>query len=406
MITFVEADNTLILVYKPDDMSPHWVLESLRDSSEVTISKCFYFKSKDVISPEIDDKLSGDESIYFKLGKLQGNYYCIPGRILSINNNLFMDKKISFERKLFIAERQTSIFRRLASLLGKNTPIVIGGNQNGAIPINTFNDLIKNFPNTTELNHYANSRVYTILAQYLDGMKDAKGKYEAYLNRKTFANLPKLDLDDLNQYEIEKYTLIRDMISDALVSKKNWSEKDWQKMMVQFIPLLFPKYIMVLQNVTINDYYSKPGKKTSRYIDVALVDASGNIDVIEVKKPFDDKILSGSLYRGNSIPALELSGGIMQAEKYLFHLSKWGLEGEKTLTKKYQNNLPAGMSIRISNPKAIIIAGRDKIKDSDMNDQQKLDFEIIKRKYAKMIDIITYDDLLKRLDNTIAALKK
>ncbi|WP_369826847.1 Shedu immune nuclease family protein [Pantoea sp. ICBG 1758] len=130
------------------------------------------------------------------------------------------------------------------------------------------------------------------------------------------------------------------------------------------------------------------------------------MDVIEVKKPFDDKILSGSLYRGNSIPALELSGGIMQAEKYLFHLSKWGLEGEKTLTKKYQNNLPAGMSIRISNPKAIIIAGRDKIKDSDMNDQQKLDFEIIKRKYAKMIDIITYDDLLKRLDNTIAALKK
>lgn len=33
-----------------------------------------------------------------------------------------------------------------------------------------------------------------------------------------------------------------------------------------------------------------------------------------------------------------------------------------------------------------------------------LDFEIIKRKYANMIDIITYDALLRRLNNTIIAL--
>ncbi|WP_251300665.1 DUF4263 domain-containing protein [Escherichia coli] len=32
-----------------------------------------------------------------------------------------------------------------------------------------------------------------------------------------------------------------------------------------------------------------------------------------------------------------------------------------------------------------------------MTDGQLLDFEIIKRKYANMIDILTYDDLLRRL---------
>ncbi|MGT2492077.1 Shedu immune nuclease family protein [Cupriavidus basilensis] len=167
---------------------------------------------------------------------------------------------------------------------------------------------------------------------------------------------------------------------------------------------LFPKYIKVLENITIHDYYSDPGKKTNRYIDIALVDANGNLDVIEVKKPFDDKILRKSPYRGNSIPTSELSGSIMQAEKYLFHLSKWGVKGETTLTTKYATELPTGMRIRISNPKAIIIVGRDQIGGANMTGSQLLDFEVIKRKYANMMDIITYDDLLRRLNNTIAAL--
>lgn len=135
------------------------------------------------------------------------------------------------------------------------------------------------------------------------------------------------------------------------------------------------------------------------------MDANGNIDVIEIKKPFDDKILRKGEYRGNSIPTAELSGSIMQAEKYLFHLSKWGIKGEQALTKRYESMLPPGTSIHISNPKAIIIVGRDQIGDADMTPQQQLDFEVIKRKYANMMDIITYDDLLRRLDNTILALK-
>lgn len=94
----------------------------------------------------------------------------------------------------------------------------------------------------------------------------------------------------------------------------------------------------------------------------------------------------------------------MQAEKYLFHLSKWGVQGEKALNTRYAAKLPAGMEIRISNPKAIIIVGRDQIGGATMTRGQLLDFEIIKRKYANMMDIITYDDLLRRLNHTIAAL--
>ena len=65
------------------------------------------------------------------------------------------------------------------------------------------------------------------------------------------------------------------------------------------------------------------------------------------------------------------------------------------------------MSIRITNPKALLILGRDRRPDGGLalDQRQTFDLEVIKRKYANMMDIITYDDLLRRLDNTIASLQ-
>ena len=60
------------------------------------------------------------------------------------------------------------------------------------------------------------------------------------------------------------------------------------------------------------------------------------------------------------------------------------------------------MKIRIANPKAIIIVGRDQISGAAMADGHLLDFEVMKRQYANMMDIITYDDLLRRLDTIVA----
>ena len=60
------------------------------------------------------------------------------------------------------------------------------------------------------------------------------------------------------------------------------------------------------------------------------------------------------------------------------------------------------MTIHITNPKAIIIIGRS----NHFSKDQDFDFEIIKRKYANIADIITYDDLLNRLENILEKLKK
>ena len=49
----------------------------------------------------------------------------------------------------------------------------------------------------------------------------------------------------------------------------------------------------------------------------------------------------------------------------------------------------------------MLILGRSK----DFDEQQKFDFEIIRRKYVNIMDILTYDDLLARLDRIIDKFK-
>lgn len=406
MLRFQITAAGVDLEYKGDlGANNRWVWDELIDNEEARVSRIFSFKVADLLNPPAPSQDFDDYEYRFRFGTFEDDYVRIPARILDIKNDLLISREVTLKRSIFAAERNVSIFGRLSELLEHSDPILIGGGRRDAIPWEVFNELLKKFPNTYELNRYADARVHTILSQYLDGMRDARGRYESYLSKRaSLGNTASLDLSGMKKQEVQKYILIRDLISDALATKRDWSERDWQKLMSSFLLLLFPKYIKVLENVTIHDYYSDPAKKIDRFIDMALVDANGNLDVIEVKKPFDDKILRKSPYRGNSIPTSELSGSIMQAEKYLFHLSKWGVRGETLLTKKYAAELPKGMRIRVSNPKAIIIVGRDQISGANMSGSQLLDFEVIKRKYANMMDIITYDDLLRRLNNTITAL--
>ena len=48
-------------------------------------------------------------------------------------------------------------------------------------------------------------------------------------------------------------------------------------------------------------------------------------DVIEIKKPFENCVVTKKKYRDNYTPMKELSGTIIAIrKKYIFHLNKWG----------------------------------------------------------------------------------
>ncbi len=404
--------SDVVLTYRAEQPGNGWVWRELRDHGTVTLSRVFTFERQDLVAePDVtpEDNDFEDFQYQFRFATRHDGYFHIEGRILAIDNPvLIAEAGLDLERKVFVAERNISIFSKMADLIDPGQPIIVGGSRTGAIPIPDFQALLSKFPNTGELNRYAAARVATVVGDYITPLKDARAQYEAYLNRRrsTMTDAA-LAQPELLQTEIEKYVYIRDTIADWLRDSSTRSEGDWQKMILNFLLLIFPKYVAVLSNVKVVDAYSTPGATKDRFIDLALIDAAGNIDVIEIKKPFDDALLGRTPYRDNYIPTKELSGGIMQAEKYLFHLSKWGLAGEKTLTQRYAHKLPSGMRIRITSPKAMIILGRDRRPNGSpaLDASQQLDLEIIKRKYANMIDILTYDDLLRRLDNIIASLR-
>lgn len=401
MVSFNEVDGELLLSYEADQ---RWTgLDArLREGEEVLIRKTFSVSTNDLVQP-LPDKDDAEEFIestrIFKIGTVDDNYYWINKGVLDLKHDLRITKQVKLEPKLFIAHRDISIFSRIDALCDE--PIIIGGDVESAIPIDEFRRLLKTFPTSTEVDRYAASRITRVLKDYLDTMSDAETKLQDHLRRKE----PKQEIKRVGlvaEYETDKFEFVRDELKAMLDTPKGYSEADWQRRILKFILLIFPKYIAVLPNLQIIDFYSMPGTTKKRFIDLTLVDAGGTIDIIEIKKPFERCLLSNNPYRDNFTPKKELSGAVMQAEKYIFHLSKWGQAGEVAIQKARASELPPGLKIQITNPKALLILGRD----NDFTNAERLDFEIIKRKFANMMDIITYDDLLRRLNYIIVMMQR
>jgi hypothetical protein len=397
MLKIIKQENRLLLEYRPDRDGADWIDNDLQAKGYVTIRRVFTFGAHHLVQEDNEDHPWEGDVRTFVLGHADGEFYQIERDILGLKHDLLLHKEMTITSKTFIATRDISIFRKIDRLIDEE--IVIGGDAEGSVPIDEFVSLLNNFPTTTELTHYANARISRSLQDYFGTMSDAQKKLDSFLNRKRTIKTPSR-VGFLKEYEPRKFEYIRDELNNLLKESEGYDEKDWQKLIVNFLLLIFPKYIAVLENLHIKDFYAKPGKVTPRYIDFTLVDADGTVDIIEIKKPFSNCLLSKRKYRDSYTPKMELSGSVMQVEKYIFHLQKWGRDGERAILEKRKDELPSGLEIKVTNPKAMIILGRD----SDFVDDQKFDFEIIRRKYANVIDIMTYDDLLRRLDNIISML--
>lgn len=392
MIRISKDEQRLLLEYSPDGIaSAEWVNEKLRVEGKVNLKGIFLF-SKDSIILSDDDY--DEDFLTFLLGELRGDYYVIHQDILGIGRDLWLFRDMKINKKTFVATRGISIFRKIDRLVKE--PIIIGGPDPLAVLELDFQELLNNFPTSTELTHYSDARIAGVLRDYFDTMPDSQRKLEVFVNkRKTIKRDNPIQF--LRDYEPRKFEYVRDEIIKMLASPDSYSELEWQKIIISFILIIFPKYVAVLENLHIADYYSNSPKLTNRFIDLALVDASGTIDVIEIKKPFSNCLLTTNKYRDNFVPKKELSGSVMQLEKYIFHLSKWGVQGERAIQTKRGEELPNKLQINITNPKGMIVIGRDQ----DFSDEERFDFEIIKRKYSNIMDIMTYDDLLRRLENII-----
>ena len=397
MISFKKEDNILIIVYTLTS-HPEWLFNKFKENESYTLSHTFHLSKKHLIQYLNQDFITALnkknpnenwdwENLYFNFGSLKEEYYKINRSILNIKNDLYIHKKIELKRKLFVAECRISIFKHIDDLI--NEAFYIGGRNKNAVSYNDFESLLKKFPNTTEKKKYCSARLSSILAPFFENRKEVKEQYEKYMQKKQSIEGQNL-LKYFKEHERHKYKFILKKLKKMLKDENKYNESQWQKEIVEILRLIFPKYIKAFQKVKIKDCY----KNTKKELDYLLIDSEGHIDIAEIKRPLDCQVVSKYTYRDNHYPVRELSGTIMQVEKYLLYLNKWGKTGEDCLNKRYENKLPQYFQIKIINPGALIILGRD----YNLSPEQKKDFEIVKRKYKNIIDIITYDDLIKRLE--------
>lgn len=385
----------LIISYFPEVNTLRWIDEKFQKGESIRLADVFFLTRRDRLSTETVAKLLpldvSDECAYFSLGMRDGEYYRIQGRKLGISQNVFLSRDLRFVPKCFRATRGVSVFKQIARLMKGD--IHVGGSNEEALPEREFRNIVKAIPSNRELELYVSARISSILRNYIDGVSDARRAYERLRNRKPSRVHSDLELSFASA-ESEKYIALVRRIEDMLSTEEQYSEKAWQREVLDVVLLAFPQYLRAFPEAPIQD---KQTQRT-RFVDFLLVDSAGHVDLLEIKSPGSMRVVTRSTYRDNHIPYRELSGTIMQLEKYLYHLTRNAVANEEKLNSKYAAELPPQTPIQVTNPRAMVLLGRD----SDLNPVQRLDLEVIRRQYRNIVDIMTYDDLVRRLHRTIA----
>ena len=394
-ISFKQQNNELFLVYSPESLDIQYVVDKLDNGVEWRISRCFTVQKKHLRWENYDEN-----ELFFIIGEVQTQYTLIDSDILGVCHKFYFFNDIKLEKRHFVAYRNISILKKIDEIVEHD--VYIGGDITSEIlPIETFELLIKKFPKTAELNNYANSSISTILKEFYPSVEQYEKKFQKYLEQrhKTLSAVVSSNTYSVFKenvgIEFNQFYRLQQNLNDLLSRTDSVSELIWQEQICGLLRLLYPKYIAGIREVKIKgvDHHDKRP-------DFLMVDANGYVDILEIKKPSVQLLTKQSTYRNNYVPVRELAGAIQQIEKYIYCLNAWGENGESSLQKQLEKELPPSITPKIVNPQGILLLGRS----NNFNSQQKDDFELIKRQYKHIAEIMTYDDLLSRIDNILKAL--
>lgn len=396
-IAFERQGSELIITLAPERIYTHDVLDVLDKGEEWRISRCFTVSKKHF---RVED--SEQNEIKFCIGTVYDEYTLIDRDVIGTEYSFYFSNSIKLDKRHFVAYRNISILAKIDHVVDRD--VYIGGNRSeGCIPLETFELLIKKFPKTAELDYYAHARIATIVKEFYPIAEKHEIQFDKYIERQernltsTFSPHIQTSFKENMEIEFQQFNGIRNELIELLDRADSVSEHAWQEQIHGLLRLLYPKYIAGIREVVI-----KGVDRHDKRPDFLLVDANGYIDILEIKKPSAQLLTKQSSYRNNYVPVRDLAGAIQQIEKYIYCLNAWGKDGEQDLQKQLANKVPGSVTPKVVNPQGILLLGRNK----DFNNQQNTDFELIKRQYKHIAEIMTYDDLKQRIDNIIAALKE
>lgn len=433
-IKFTSDDKYIYLIYVPEN-DREWIIDRLKESKNkestsglsqypdhLWLKKIFIldydnFVDKDLLAlseketfqKPIEDSdesessnvtlMDKDYEFPFIVGEKVENLYSIYKDVLDIGYDLYLSTDIKLNIALF-GKNGLSIFKEIGKLY-QNSKMIVTKEPNitdrdDIIDEESIRNLIKNIPGSYEISLYKQ----TIIAKHIDrflSLKDATKKYEQYMAKKFMSSIQEVVLDkDIVINDIKKYEYLKARLESMLKDQNKYIERDWQQEILAVFKFVYPQYVHVDEKLPLESVTSDKMLET----DLVLIDSDGNIDLIEIKKP-DEKIQYEREYRNNFIPTKNLIGTCLQMQNYLICLANTKpLILEEFRTKR---NINISLHLKAHSPKGYIIFGRD----TDMLnvEKRKADFYTTRRMFSNIIDIITYDDLIKRIDNLIINLK-
>lgn len=166
------------------------------------------------------------------------------------------------------------------------------------------------------------------------------------------------------------------------------AESWWQNYIQARILIMQQGYIRPIEkmNVAIGN---------TKFPDFALVTHDNYLDILEIKKP-DTPILKADASRGNYHWDIEISRAIIQVENYLEHITNHAAQVRSFIKDSY------GLELKVVRPRGFILAGNS---GEFSLQKQRDDFRLLSHG-LKNVMVITYDELLTRLENHIKVLEQ
>ncbi len=407
MIEIKKHNSKLIAIYSPES-GTYWLQDKLNKGENHYLKNTYRLsKGKILDLHEIDEDLDEEENIAFQIGVERNNYFALDKEIFGIDIDIYIEKSIHITPNFFTANKNISIISKLEDVVKEQIYLVSDENYNvnddntNKIPLSAYKNLLNNFPNNTEIIKYSHMRIATALSEYFDNLDVYKTKYENYLNKKNNSltdnkfsrNISLLKLNMLNSSQEE--------LTKMLKTYKSFDEKAWQNKIKNILCVLFPKYLYAIREVNFGEIHGY-----DKHPDFTLIDSNGYIDIMEIKKPDDTQIIRNCKNRNNYVPQKIFTDVVVQTTKYINALNQNHDKSKINIIKKLKEDNPdttlSTSDIFINNPKGLILLGRS----DKLTKEQKDDFELIRRQYKDIVEIMTYDDLLNRINNLVEKLKQ
>ncbi|WP_210124235.1 MULTISPECIES: Shedu immune nuclease family protein, partial [unclassified Staphylococcus] len=382
-------DDILVAVYHTYNY-PNFkndLFNTLKIKGSYRLKNTFTITSKFIIEDE------DEECVCIKIGSLQNGFYKLESEVFELENNFYFDENFKFKKKHFVAWRNISILRKIDAIIDGDFKVISNSNNDENLNLSIsniteleYNNLIDNFPKSTELDKYSNFKIAQIVSEFFNVKEDFIGNYEEYIRKKkrklkeinNISTENKMLLSNvLSEYEQDKYKLILNRLK-YLISNEQALERDWQREIVDILTLIFPKYIDVFSEYEVIRHSDK-----RKRVDFILLDNNNNVDIIEIKKAHGINILNSTKSRGNYPPTKDLSSALMQVEKYLHYINTESHDVIKKLRKAIKERDNKDIEINIRSPKGIVILGRT----NHFNQEQLQDYRLIKNAYKNIVDI-------------------